>query len=107
LALDVVVLGMGEDGHTASFFPEGDNLAAALDKKSQSVITTIQAPAAGEPRLTFTLPALLKAKVLCLHVEGQKKDTVLEAAIAGTDIMTMPIRSVLQADQPLEIFWCP
>jgi 6-phosphogluconolactonase len=107
LALDVVVLGMGEDGHTASFFPGGDNLAAALDKESQTVITTMQAPAAGEPRLTFTLPALLKAKVLCLQVEGQKKDTVLEAAIAGTDIMSMPIRSVLQADQPLEIFWCP
>jgi 6-phosphogluconolactonase len=107
LALDVVILGMGEDGHTASFFPGGDNLAAALDKEAQTVITTMQAPAAGEPRLTFTLPALLKAKVLCLQVEGQKKDAVLEAAIAGTDIMAMPIRSVLQADQPLEIFWCP
>lgn len=105
--LDVVVLGMGEDGHTASFFPGGDNLAAALNPKSPTLLTTMQAPAAGEPRLTFTLSALLKAKVLCLHVEGRKKDAVLEAAIAGTDIMAMPIRAVLQADQPLEIFWCP
>ncbi len=107
LNLDVVVLGMGEDGHTASFFPGGDHLSAALDKKSQGVITTMKAPAAGEPRLTFTLAALLKAKVLCLQVEGQKKNDVLEAAIAGTDAMAMPIRAFLQADQPLEIFWCP
>lgn len=107
LALDVVVLGMGEDGHTASFFPGGDNLREALDLKSQSKVISMQAPAAGEPRLTFTLAALLKAKVLCLHVEGQKKHDVLAKAIAGTDVMEMPVRAVLHADHPLEIFWCP
>jgi 6-phosphogluconolactonase len=107
LSLDVVVLGMGEDGHTASFFPGGDHLAEALDMKSDGVVTDMKAPAAGEPRLTFTLAALMKAKVLCLHVEGQNKHDVLEAAISGTDVMAMPIRAVLQADTPLEIFWCP
>jgi 6-phosphogluconolactonase len=107
LSLDVVVLGMGEDGHTASFFPGGDKLVKALDKKTTAAITSMQAPDAGEPRLTYVLPALLKAKVLCLHIEGQKKQAVLETAVAGTDKMTMPIRAVLQADNPLEIFWCP
>lgn len=107
LSLDVVVLGMGEDAHTASFFPGGDNLAAALDKVSLNTIVSMQAPAAGEPRLTFTLASLLNAKVICLHVEGQKKHDVLETAIAGTDAMDMPIRAVLQADQNVEIFWCP
>lgn len=107
LSLDVVVLGMGEDAHTASFFPSGDKLAEVLDMKSKTKISTMQAPAAAEPRLTFTLPALMKAKVLCLHLEGQKKLDVIETAIAGTDVMTMPIRAVLQADTPLEIFWCP
>ncbi len=107
LTLDVVVLGMGDDGHTASFFPEGDNLAEALDSKSSHAMLPMQAPHAGEPRLTFTLPALLKAKVLCLHIEGLSKQTVLEAAMAGSDVLHMPIRAVLQADQELEIFWCP
>ncbi len=107
LTLDVVVLGMGEDAHTASFFPGGDKLADALDMDSKTKISTMQAPAAGEPRLTFTLPALMQAKVLCLHLEGQKKHEVIETAIVGTDVMTMPIRAVLQADTPLEIFWCP
>jgi 6-phosphogluconolactonase len=99
LSLDVVVLGMGEDGHTASFFPGGNTLADA--------VMEIEAPGAGEPRLTFTLPALMKAKVLCLHIEGDKKQAVLETAIAGTDVLAMPIRAVLQADTPLEIFCCP
>jgi 6-phosphogluconolactonase len=102
-----VVLGMGEDAHTASFFPGGDHLSAALDKKSVNSVVSMQAPAAGEPRLTFTLSALTKAKVMCLHIEGRKKHDVLTAAIAGTDVMQMPIRAVLQADQNLEIFWCP
>ena len=107
LELDVVVLGMGDDGHTASFFPAGDKLAEALNKKTTISLLPMQAPAAGEPRLTYTLPALLKAKVLCLHIVGEKKHTVLENAITGTDVMEMPIRAVLQAGNPLEIFWCP
>ena len=107
LGLDVVVLGMGDDGHTASFFPNGDRLPEALDMKTVSALLPMQAQAAGEPRLTFALPTLLKAKVLCLHIEGAKKQTVLEKAVAGTDIYEMPIRAVLQSDRPLDIFWCP
>ncbi len=107
LGLDVVVLGMGDDGHTASFFPNGDRLPEALDIKTVSALLPMQAPNAGEPRLTFTLPAVLKAKVLCLHIEGANKQAVLEKAIAGTDVFEMPIRAVLQSDRPLDIFWCP
>jgi 6-phosphogluconolactonase len=107
LSLDVVILGMGEDGHTASFFPGGDNLELALNLKTTANVVTMYAPAAGEPRLTYTLSALLNAKVICLHIEGKKKQAVLAAAMAGTDVMPMPIRAILQADNPLEIFWCP
>lgn len=107
LDVDVVVLGMGDDGHTASFFPGGDRLAEALNMKTTSALLPMQAPNAGEPRLTFTLPALLKVKVLCLHIEGERKQAVLEKAMAGTDVLDMPIRAVLQSDHPLDIFWCP
>jgi 6-phosphogluconolactonase len=107
LELDVVVLGMGEDGHTASFFPNGNNLVSALDMRTTSNLLTMAAPGAGEPRLTFSLAALMQAKVLCLHIEGAGKQAVLEKAIAGTDVLEMPIRAVLQADRPLDIFWCP
>ncbi len=107
LEFDVVVLGMGDDGHTASFFPQGDRLPEALNMKTVSALLPMQAPNAGEPRLTFTLPAVLKAKVLCLHIEGAKKQAVLEKAVAGTNVLDMPIRAVLQSDRPLDIFWCP
>jgi 6-phosphogluconolactonase len=104
---DVAVLGMGEDGHTASFFPGGNKLEEALNPKTTTALITMAAPGAGEPRLTLTLAHVLKSKVLCLHIEGLSKQAVLEKAMAGTDIYEMPIRAVLQADRPLDIFWCP
>jgi 6-phosphogluconolactonase len=107
LVPDVVVLGMGEDGHTASFFPGGNKLVEALSDKTTTAVLTMQAPGAPEPRITFSLATLLKAKVVCLHIEGQAKQTVLEKAHVGSDIMEMPIRAVLQGGAPLEIFWCP
>lgn len=106
LALDVVVLGMGADGHTASFFPGGDTLAQALDPATQEGIITLTAAGAGEPRLTFTLARLLAAK-LFLHIEGQEKRRVLNEAEAGDDVMHMPIRAVLSSGKPIAIYWCP
>jgi 6-phosphogluconolactonase len=105
--LDVVVLGMGSDGHTASFFPGGDNLSEALNSKSGKRIIEMSAPAAGEPRLTFTLPALLDASLLCLHIEGQEKRDVLNQALAEGPVEAMPVRAVLRSKKPLTLYWCP
>ena len=105
--LDVVVLGMGSDGHTASFFPGGDNLSEALSPKAGKRIVKISAPAADEPRLTFTLPALLDASLLCLHIEGQEKRAVLNKALAEGPVEAMPVRAVLRSKKPLTLYWCP
>jgi 6-phosphogluconolactonase len=107
LDLDVVVLGMGSDGHTASFFPGGDRLAEALDPATRAGIVEMSAPGAGEPRLTFTLSKLLASSRLFLHIEGQEKQVVLEKAKSGGDVMDMPIRAVLYSDHPVNIYWCP
>ena len=107
LDLDVVVLGMGGDGHTASFFPEGDTLAEAIDQSTSQSIIAISAPASGEPRLTFTLPRLLRAAHRFLHIEGNEKAAVLAKAEAGADRMALPVRAVLQAPEATEIYWCP
>lgn len=104
---DCVVLGMGEDGHTASFFPGGDKLAETLDRNSTCAISTMNAPGAGEPRLTYSLSHLLQAKTICLHIEGQSKMKVLERALAGKDQSEMPVRAVLHSGHAIEIFWCP
>ncbi len=106
-AFDVAILGMGNDGHTASFFPGGDNLAKAIDPETREAVIPMNAPGAGEPRLTFTLPRLLAAGHLCLHIQGQDKMQVLEKALGGTDVFAMPVRAVLHSSKPLDVYWCP
>ncbi len=105
---DVAILGMGGDGHTASFFPHGDNLERALDASGLCGVITMTAAGAGEERLTFTFSSLSDAKYLVLHIEGQEKKDVLAKAEAGSDETEMPVRAVLnRAASPLEIYWAP
>ena len=100
-----VILGMGNDGHTASFFPGGDTLNEALTSEGPTL--AIRAPGAGEPRITFTLPRLIETDGLYLHIEGEEKATVLEQALGEGPVEDMPIRAVLRSDAPLAIYWCP
>lgn len=105
---DVAILGMGSDGHTASFFPYGNNLKQALDLAGPRGVLTMQADGAGEERLTFSFASLSDARFLALHIEGQGKKDVLEKAEAGSDETEMPIRAVLnRAASPLQIYWAP
>lgn len=98
---DVMVLGMGADGHTASFFPGGDYLAAALEPEGRARLLPMRAPGAGEPRITFTLPVLRAARHLYLHIEGAQKRAVLEEALAGADL---PIRTVIEQAPATTVF---
>ncbi len=104
LPCDAVVLGMGDDGHTASFFPGGDHLAAALDPHGKARVLPMRAPGAGEPRITLTLPVLVDAHALYLHIEGTRKHEVLRAAESND---SLPISAVLHyARVPVQIYWC-
>ncbi|MBO3758904.1 6-phosphogluconolactonase [Ciceribacter sp. L1K22] len=108
LPFDVVILGMGTDGHTASFFPGGDHLAQSLDLTLPRRVLTMEADGAGEPRLTFSFSALHDARLLALHIEGAEKKTVLDAALAGTDESELPVRAPLnRAATPVDIYWAP
>jgi 6-phosphogluconolactonase len=100
-----VVLGMGGDGHTASFFPGGDTLDEALT--AQGPTLSIRAPGAGEPRITFTLPRLLRTDALYLHIEGQEKAEVLDQALGDGPVEDLPIRAVLRSGHPVNVYWCP
>lgn len=106
--LDAVILGMGTDGHTASFFPQGNRLFRALDLENDQNVIAIEAPGAGEPRLTMTLPFILDARFIALHIEGAEKRAVYEKALSARDPLEMPIRSVLQQNvTPIHVFWAP
>ncbi len=109
LPFDVVVLGMGEDGHTASFFPDGDHLAAALDMDGRARVLPMHASAAGEPRITLTLPALLDTRALYLLVSGEKKrDLLADARLGLGAARDYPVRAVLtQQRVPVAVYWCP
>ena len=105
---DVVVLGMGTDGHTASFFPGGDNLEAATSPTTNRLFLSMLAPGAQEPRITMTLPCLTSARNLFLHIEGEEKLRVYEEALEDGPADDLPIRHVLRhPDVNLHVYWAP
>lgn len=105
-AIDVVVLGMGEDGHIASFFPGADTLDRALDPQGQAPCVAVAPPVAPHPRMTLSLPVLQRARHRYLHIVGPAKRAVLERALAGSDARQLPVRAVLgTAHAPTEIYY--
>jgi len=101
---DVVVLGMGEDGHTASLFPGALDLSTGLSNAAQPSLMRILAPGIPEPRLSLRLYVLGEARARFLHIEGAAKRRVLSRALAGTDCLEMPIRAVLALPGAVDVF---
>ena len=103
--IDVLVLGMGDDGHTASLFPGSPNLKAGLDLASGRRCLPLLAPSVPHQRLSMTRSLLASAAFTALSVHGPGKLATLRAALAGNDLTEMPIRAFLH--DPLDIYWCP
>jgi 6-phosphogluconolactonase len=83
--------------------------AEALDPAGTARVIPMRAAGAGEPRITFTLPVLLDAGALFLHIEGEAKRRVLADAQLGLGAgRDYPVRAVLaQARVPVSVYWCP
>lgn len=93
LPLDVAVLGMGTDMHTASLFPGAVGLAKALSADAPPVVA-IRAPGAEEPRITLSAPALAAAETHLL-ITGAEKRAALEKALSLKDPKKAPVCAVL------------
>jgi len=101
--IDVVILGMGNDAHTASFFPKDENLHNALTTKNICAATIpTDAP---HQRMTFSLSYLLKAKDIFLHIEGKNKLDVYQKASHEGKIEDMPIRAFLFNEKPIKVYY--
>jgi 6-phosphogluconolactonase len=105
---DAVVLGMGDDGHTASLFPRSPNLASALNPAAVPGCVGMRSPVAPHPRLSLNLSALLDSRRIVLEIIGAQKWKTYSAASADGPAEEMPIRCVLrQRRTPVEVMWAP
>lgn len=110
IRLDVAVFGMGEDGHTASWFPHSDALPACLDDTSHSWTCPVEDDFLALPRMTLTWAFISQCQHLFLHFEGAKKQAVFDAAVSDDELQNiaeLPVRRLIaQQDVPLSIYRC-
>jgi len=100
---DLVLLGMGNDGHFASIFPGNPRLAALLAPDNDERVAAVPAPTSAQPaveRITLTLAELKRSKRMVLAIQGQAKLDRLQAA---NDAMATPVAAL----GDVEVFWSP
>lgn len=108
---DVVVLGMGVDGHTASWFPQADGLADALagDAPLVAPVRARRSDVTGDhlDRLTLTLRAVADARLVILLMTGEEKRKTFERVAGPGAVDDAPVRAILRARPDLWACWAP
>lgn len=105
LPLDVVLLGMGEDGHVASLFPRLSDTREAMSIENKQLCHPVRRGGGDVARLSMTLNALLNAKRIFLLFYGEKKLEVLEKA-AQEKTELLPVSFLLHQNHvPVTLYW--
>lgn len=89
VAFDVMLMGIGDDGHTASLFPGSGGVA--IDDR---LVAAVDAPAGLEPRLTLTAPVIREARLAVVLVRGASKAGPVRAARRAGDADAVPARVI-------------
>jgi len=105
LPFDVVVLGMGSDGHTASLFPCANELPEAMNLNNSNYLISTSPKTAPYERLSLTARVIFDSKNVFLHLNGSTKLHTLESAMEYKDLNKMPIYTFLK--NGLSIYWSP
>ena len=104
---DVVILGMGEDGHTASLFPDSEAIRAAMSDEVNAV-AFVEPRFAPYRRITLTKARLLNTRSIFIHLVGKQKMAVLQQALNGDNELLMPIRAFLKhPGVDIQVMWAP
>lgn len=107
---DAVILGMGSDGHTASWFPHADGLEGALNSDQPvCAVTATKSEVTGDEteRMTLTLSAIRNARLIVLMLTGGDKRAAYEKACADGSVEDMPVRAILRARPDMWVAWAP
>ena len=98
----VTLLGMGEDGHFASIFPDAAELDSLLDAGAERLLASVTTGSSPHPRFTLTMARLARAEAAGLLIFGNTKRSVLEAP------GSLPVSQLMQSmDDRLTVFWAP
>ncbi|WP_018981904.1 6-phosphogluconolactonase [Salinimonas chungwhensis] len=103
---DALILGMGEDGHTASLFPCSDQIEDGLNMSSGKICIAVQPTTAPHQRISLTLPALLHSRNIFIHLTGDKKKSVLLDALENNTEIEKPVTAVVNR-APVTLMWAP
>lgn len=104
LPFAATLLGMGDDGHIASLFPDAANLNAGLNPAGEQMCIAVDTSASPHPRLSLTIAALLQSQEIVLLFFGNNKRDVYEAAKTGEQ--NYPVSKLLSQDQtPVRVYW--
>lgn len=108
LHFDIALMGMGADGHTASWFAGAEGLNEALDPASARAVVAVRAPqaAGAADRLTLTLGAVARAEHVLLLVTGEEKRRRLQSALADSGDAA-PVAALCRAAPSIVILWAP
>lgn len=102
----VVVLGMGNDGHTASFFPDSSELDQVMDPENTDRVMVVHTPSSPFPRITFTFNELINAKKRFLHFYGEEKSKIYQEALRNNGFTPYPIQAFLNNEEkPLKVYF--
>jgi 6-phosphogluconolactonase len=105
---DVVLLGMGSDGHFASLVPNSLNLMRSLDIDAAPACVGMNSLAPPHPRVSQNLSALLDARRIALMIVGDEKWSIYQRAKQSGAMSELPIRAVLTQQRTLvDVYWSP